>query len=211
MARAIEIGEQRPERRIGHSLCAMKGDGMGFFRVTGDVFYLFFHELRSVTHEVSPSIWNRQKALAMIHHPEFTPAPTTEAPGPDLFMAVIKVADWPQALSWYIEKLGLMAVLTDAENQFALLAAGSGRLALQGDPEHLPIESSSAIRLVFLVPDVDEERKRLLQMGVNVGPPFENPREGYREVRLFDPDGTALALFSWTAAAQGERSASSLE
>ena len=28
----------------------------------------------------------------MIHHPEFTPAPTTETPGPDLFMTVIMVS-----------------------------------------------------------------------------------------------------------------------
>jgi hypothetical protein len=34
----------------------------------------------------------------MIHHPEFTPAPTTEIPGPDLFMTVIMVSDWAASL-----------------------------------------------------------------------------------------------------------------
>jgi hypothetical protein len=147
----------------------------------------------------------------VIHHPDFTPAPTEEVPGPDLFMTVIKVEDWAGALSWYVDKLGLMAVLTNAENQFALLAAGSGRLALQGDPDYRSFEASGATRLVFLVSDVDEERKRLLKLGVNVGPALEYPREGYREVRLFDPEGTALALFSWTAPSPSEGSASPTE
>jgi len=34
----------------------------------------------------------------MIHHPEFTPAPTTENPGPDLFMTVVMVSDWAASL-----------------------------------------------------------------------------------------------------------------
>src|SRR5262249_3284366 len=126
----------------------------------------------------------------MINHPEFTPAPTTEAPGPELFMTVIKVTDWARALSWYVDTLGLMAVLTCAERQFALLAAGSGQLALQGDPDRWRIHDPGSTRLVFQVPDVEEERKRLLGLGVNVGPPLDSLREGYREVRLFDPDGT---------------------
>ena len=68
----------------------------------------------------------------MIHHPEMTPAETTEVPGPDLFMTVIKVADWPRAVAWYVDTLGLLAVLTDPEHEFALLAAGTGRLATPG-------------------------------------------------------------------------------
>jgi catechol 2,3-dioxygenase-like lactoylglutathione lyase family enzyme len=134
----------------------------------------------------------------MIRHPEITPSPTTEVPGPDLFMTVIKVADWLASLAWYVETLGLLPILTDAEHQFALLAAGTGRLALQGDPDHMEPTPSGGARLVFLVPDVDEERKRLIGRGVEVGPPVDNTREGYREIRLHDPDGTPLTLFSWT-------------
>ncbi len=141
----------------------------------------------------------------MIRHPEFTPAPTTEVPGPDLFMTVIKVADWARAMAWYVDVLGLMAVLSDTENQFALLAAGTGRLALQGDPLVSPSEAPPTVRLVFLVPDVDQERHRLIERGVEVGLPIENPREGYREIRLHDPEGTAVTLFSWTEPARGER------
>ncbi|MGC8638246.1 MAG: VOC family protein [Isosphaeraceae bacterium] len=140
----------------------------------------------------------------MIHHPEFTPAPTTDVPGPDLFMTVIKVADWVRAVTWYVDTLGLMAVLSDSEHQFTLLVAGTGRLAIQGDPLQEPPEAPPAVRLVFLVPDVDQERHRLLERGVEVGAPIENTHEGYREIRLHDPDGTAVTLFSWTDPARGQ-------
>jgi glyoxylase I family protein len=138
-------------------------------------------------------------------HPEFTPAPTTEVPGPDLFMTVIKVAEWARAMAWYVDTLGLMAVLSDSENQFALLAAGTGRLALQGELLQSSAEAPPAVRLVFLVPDVDQERHRLIERGVEVGPPIENTREGYREIRLHDPEGTAVTLFSWTNPTRGQR------
>lgn len=141
----------------------------------------------------------------MIHHPEFTPAPTTEVPGPDLFMTVLKVADWARTVTWYVDTLGLMAVLSDSENRFALLAAGTGRLAIQGDPLLEPSDMPSTVRLVFLVPDVDQERHRLIERGVEVGMPVENVREGYREIRLHDPEGTAVTLFSWTDRALGQR------
>ncbi len=139
----------------------------------------------------------------MIPHPETTPAPTAEVPGPDLFMTVIKVADLPLALDWYVSKLGLLTVLVDHEHQFALLAAGNGRLALQGDPEH---HAASSVRLVFLVPDVDAEYRRLVDLGIEISSPVQDAHEGYREIRLHDPEGTPLTLFSWTGPARGMRS-----
>ena len=134
----------------------------------------------------------------MIHHPEMTPAETTEVPGPDLFMIVIKVADWRRAVAWYVDTLGLLAVLTDPEHEFALLAAGTGRLALQGEHQSTESKLAGSVRLVFQVPDVDSERERLLDKGLEIGPPVENAREGYREIRLHDLDGTPLTLFSWS-------------
>jgi hypothetical protein len=150
-------------------------------------------------------------ACPVIQRPEFTPAPTTEVPGPDLFMTVIKAVDWAKVLSWYVDTLGLMAILADSEHQFALLAAGTGRLAIQGDPEQTSSEAASTVRLVFLVPDVDQERHRLMGRGVEVGTPVENAREGYREIRLHDPNGTSVTLFSWTDPVRKGRSTQSPE
>jgi len=89
----------------------------------------------------------------------------------------------------------------DPEHEFALLAAGTGRLGLQGDRLRQRQVEIHTARLVFLVPDVDSERKRLIDRGLEISRPIENPREGYREIRLHDPDGTPLTFFSWTRAA----------
>jgi hypothetical protein len=135
----------------------------------------------------------------MIHHPEMTSAETTEVPGPNLFMTVLKVAAWTGVVAWYVDTLGLLAVLADLEHEFALLEAGTGRLAIQGGREAAAAGETEIVRLVFQVPDVDEERRRLIGKGLEVGPPDENPREGYREIRLRDPNGTPITLFSWSS------------
>lgn len=139
----------------------------------------------------------------MIRRPEFTPASTTEFPGPDLFMTVLKVRDWKSSLAWYVENLGLLELRTDPEHEFVLLAAGAGRLALQGDQGAPRPDPAGGARLVFLVPDAAVMREALAARGVAVGPVLENVDEGYREVRLHDPDGTPLTCFSWTGPARG--------
>jgi catechol 2,3-dioxygenase-like lactoylglutathione lyase family enzyme len=141
----------------------------------------------------------------MIPPPEFYPAESSEVPGPDLFMTVIKVSDWPRVLAWYVETLGLLLVLSDDEHKFALLAAGNGRLAIQADPRLQERRAEERARLVFVVPDVDAERQRLQDRGIEVSSVHENTREGYREIRLSDPEGTPLTLFSWTVAGRGPR------
>ena len=47
--------------------------------------------------------------------------------------------------------------------------------------------AAGTVRLVFQVPDVDAERERLIAKGLEIGPPVENTREGYREIRLARP------------------------
>ena len=43
------------------------------------------------------------------------------------------------------------------------------------------------------------ERERLVGLGVAVSA-VSGSEEGYREVRLADPDGTPIRLFSWAGA-----------
>ena len=122
----------------------------------------------------------------------------------DLFMTVIRVANWKTTVDWYIHALGLSPVLLDTQHQFALLSAGSGRVGIQGVPESRSVEVTARVRLVFQVRDLDEERRRLIEQGVAVGEPVENSEEGYREVRLQDPEGQSLRLFAWTDPARGD-------
>ena len=117
----------------------------------------------------------------------------------ELDFVEIQVADLARSVAWFVAALGLRVVLDDPPGRFALLEAGPVRLALKGGG---PGGDRDAIRLVFRVADVDAERARLLALGVVVGEPITNPAEGYRAVRLADPDGTQIRLFSWDPAAR---------
>jgi predicted enzyme related to lactoylglutathione lyase len=132
-------------------------------------------------------------------------APATEAAGLDLFMTVIRVTGWTAIVRWYIDTLGLKPLLLDKANEFALLAAGNGRLGLQGIKEPRSASARGMVRLVFQVADLDHQRELLLQRGVAVGEPIENSDEGYREVRLQDPEGNSLRLFSWRDPARAHK------
>ncbi len=118
---------------------------------------------------------------------------------PELFMVEIRLADWPGSSRWYVEVLGLKPVLEDLERQFLLLEAGAGRVALKAGPAP---GDRSAVRLIFRVEDVDAIRVQLIGRGVVVSEPTQSD-EGYREVRLADPEGTPIHLFSWVVGCEG--------
>ena len=86
--------------------------------------------------------------------------------------------------------------IEEPTQSFALLRAGPVRIALKGADDATPPRGT--VSLVFEVADLDAERHRLAALGEAVGTPIENAREGYREVRLTDPDGTPIRLFAWT-------------
>ena len=115
----------------------------------------------------------------------------------DLFMTVVRVMDWSNIVPWYIDTLGMVPILIDAEHEFALLAAGEGRLGFKGIKSHQIAHERTKVRFVFQVADIDRERQRLAERGVVVSVPFDNSEEGYREVRLHDPEGNSLTMFAW--------------
>jgi predicted enzyme related to lactoylglutathione lyase len=125
------------------------------------------------------------------------PFVAAEPPRIDLFMTVIRVTRWQTTVRWYIDALGLAPLLLDAANEFALLSAGGGRVGLQGVKEANQAPSRNRVRLVFQVADLDRERRRLIEYGVEVGEPIENREEGYREIRFQDPEGYSLRFFAW--------------
>ena len=112
-------------------------------------------------------------------------------------MTVVRVMDWSTMVPWYIDTLGLVPILVDAEHEFALLAAGLGRLGFKGIKTQLIAHERTKVRFVFQVQDVDRERQRLVERGIVVSVPFDNSEEGYREVRLHDPEGNSLTMFTW--------------
>jgi predicted enzyme related to lactoylglutathione lyase len=120
---------------------------------------------------------------------------TSPRHGIAFFVTEIVVTDWPRTVRWYVEALRLSLLLEDAPRRYALLGAGPGRLALKGGaPSGAPRDG---VRLIFEVDDLDSERERLARLDVAVGPPEDSP-EGYRAIRLCDPEGTPITLFRWT-------------
>ena len=113
----------------------------------------------------------------------------------ELFMVEVRVADWPGCARWYVDVLGLRPVLEDRDRRFLLLEAGPTRVALKEGPPAAAADRG-AIRLIFRVGDLDATVDRLSGLGVEVGPVSESA-EGYREVRLSDPEGTPIHLFAW--------------
>jgi catechol 2,3-dioxygenase-like lactoylglutathione lyase family enzyme len=111
-------------------------------------------------------------------------------------MVEIQASDWTRSVKWYTNVLGLQLLLEDPAHRFALLEAGSGRIAVKGG--NVPGADREAIRLTFQVDDVDAERARLIGLETPVGEPVENRDEGYRAIRLEDPDGTPIRLFCWS-------------
>ena len=138
--------------------------------------------------------------MAEFPEPEPEPLAPDAPPFLDLFMTVVRVADWSNAVRWYTDTLGLVPILLDAKHEFAFLAAGQSRLGLQGVKGPREAMGPSRVRLVFQVSDVDRERRRLVALGLDVSMPLDNREEGYREVRLHDPDGNRLTLFAWSDA-----------
>ncbi len=139
----------------------------------------------------------------MVDFSEHDPIRTMGPSRLDLFMTVIRVSSWETTVRWYIDTLGLSPVVLDAQNEFALLSAGSGRLGVQGAKEVRLAAGTGKVRLVFQVNDLEGERLRLIERGVVVGGLVENHDEGYSEVRLQDPEGHSLRLFAWVDPARG--------
>jgi predicted enzyme related to lactoylglutathione lyase len=125
---------------------------------------------------------------------------SVQAGVPQLAVTEVRVVDWESTVRWYEEVLGLHTLLIDDHNQFALLAAGTGRIALKGPGERgsvRPARRAEGVRLIFRIDDVDAEYARLVGLKVNVSRPADHPREHYREVRTEDPEGNPITLFAW--------------
>jgi catechol 2,3-dioxygenase-like lactoylglutathione lyase family enzyme len=108
----------------------------------------------------------------------------------ELSFVELTVADWPAAVAWYRDVLGLPVALCIEADGFALLQAGACRLALKaGTPE------PGTVRLTFVVADLPAALERLTALGVALESPLKVSPEGYRRALLRDPDGYRLCLY----------------
>ncbi|MCU0702892.1 MAG: VOC family protein [Fimbriiglobus sp.] len=108
-----------------------------------------------------------------------------------LYMTELGVSDLSVAVKWWTTLLGVLPILQDGVNGFALFETPEGRVALK--------EGSSTRGLIhFRVTDLLEELFRL-----SVSSELKQSDEGYLRAKLHDPDGNVVVLFQWL----GERSA----
>lgn len=114
--------------------------------------------------------------------------------GPELFCVELRTARWAELVEWYRRVLDLTVLMRVDDDGYALLAAGSGKLAILA--RESPGATSGRMSLGFEVADVDAAHHRLAAAGADVTAPRPHP-EGFREVVVHDPDGNRLRLFSW--------------
>ena len=110
----------------------------------------------------------------------------------NLYFIELTVADWEASITWYRDKLGLELVLRMDSNQFALLRAGAGRLALKAGAPQV-----GTVLLAFEVDDLPSELERLHDLGIVPEKSLIESSEGYRQAIVRDPDGYRLSLFDW--------------
>jgi predicted enzyme related to lactoylglutathione lyase len=115
-------------------------------------------------------------------------------PAPELFSIELRSARWGELVAWYRNVLGLKVLIRALDDGYALLQAGSARLAILERPEAPP--ASHRWSLGFEVADLAACRDRLRMAGAEVHEPPPNP-EGFREIVTHDPDGNRLRLFAW--------------
>jgi predicted enzyme related to lactoylglutathione lyase len=115
-----------------------------------------------------------------------------------LNMVELKVRDWPGALRWYTEKLGLEARGLH-EDQFCLLAFPEGDTTIGLDGTS-PVESGGPNRClpVILVDDLASTVAELKKRGVEFSGEISGGGEGYRIISLNDPEGNTIQLYEWT-------------
>lgn len=110
-----------------------------------------------------------------------------------LHMTELTVSDATGSAHWYVATLGFVVELTDAVNGFVLLAhPGGGRLALRvGDPV------AAGVKVHLEVSDLDSHVARLHKSGFALDGVAKVSPEGYRRVKVRDPDGVTVVLFEW--------------
>jgi catechol 2,3-dioxygenase-like lactoylglutathione lyase family enzyme len=110
----------------------------------------------------------------------------------ELSFVELTVANWPAAVAWYRDILGLDVMLHIPADEFAILEAKGGRIALKaGTPR------PGTVLLTFAVDDLLAALDRLAALDVPLEAPLKASPEGYRRVLLRDPDGYLMCLYDW--------------
>ena len=120
--------------------------------------------------------------------------PSTAQEKCELFAVELRTTRWEEMVLWYREVLGLRVLVRVLDDKYALLAAGTARLAILHRPKHH--EPSARMSLAFEVANLTRTAARLRAAGAHLGEPHDNA-EGLTDITTHDPDGNRIRLFSW--------------
>jgi catechol 2,3-dioxygenase-like lactoylglutathione lyase family enzyme len=113
-----------------------------------------------------------------------------------LMMVTVQVRDFDAMVAWYRDTLDLSVIgLEPAE--FCVLAAprGSATIGLATDhPERIPDRPGVGWTPNLAVSDFDAFVRRLRELGVEFDASEEGADEGYRLVRVRDPEGNPVGI-----------------
>ena len=110
----------------------------------------------------------------------------------------VYVRDWPAAVAWYRDVVGLSIAALEEDDQFCMLSVGSGFLGLATDhPEYTVGDHENRLAPSLQVDDLDATLAMLRERGVRVDDRIDGEGEGYRLSRFWDPEGNRLNVFSY--------------
>jgi catechol 2,3-dioxygenase-like lactoylglutathione lyase family enzyme len=117
-----------------------------------------------------------------------------------IMMVTVQVADFARAVDWYRDVLGLAVVYLEP-NEFCMLAPPGSPdspapfLALATDhPDRISPRPGSGWAPTLVVDDFDATVAELRQRGVRFDAEEEGSDEGYRLVRVLDPEGNPIGI-----------------
>ncbi|MCC9607020.1 VOC family protein [Blastopirellula sp. JC732] len=111
----------------------------------------------------------------------------------ELFAVEIRTAEFETMLEWYKNVLQLKVGIRQQEEGYALLVGDGYRIALLSRDD--AIQGQAIVSLAIEVDDFDVWRESLNSKSVPLV--AQENREGFRELKLTDPDGNRVKLFAW--------------
>jgi catechol 2,3-dioxygenase-like lactoylglutathione lyase family enzyme len=117
-----------------------------------------------------------------------------------LDMVEMYVNDWEEAVRWYTQVLGLQVAAREDDDRFCLLGFpdGGATLALFSGERTVDTSHHSRCQPAMFVDDLEATMGVLRDRGARFeGDMQDDPDEGYRLVRVLDPEDNVLIVYEW--------------
>jgi catechol 2,3-dioxygenase-like lactoylglutathione lyase family enzyme len=114
-----------------------------------------------------------------------------------IMMVTVQVRDFDPAVAWYRDVLGLSVIYMEPDDFCMLAPPGSEEPALSlatDHPDRVSSRPGGGWAPILVVEDFDATVAELRQRGVTFDAEEEGDDEGYRLVRILDPEGNPIGI-----------------